>query len=59
MLFEGDQFKSVTVVKGGAPADDQYGVDAISGGTITSKGLEAMLYDCLVKYSDYLIKSKK
>jgi Na+-transporting NADH:ubiquinone oxidoreductase subunit NqrC len=28
-------------------------VDAISGGTITSKGLEAMLMDCLSGYVAY------
>jgi len=49
---------SVKVVKGGADTDDLHGVDAISGGTITSKGLEKMLYDCIVKYDDYLIKNR-
>lgn len=43
-----------SVVKGGAPAGDDYAVDAISGGTITSKGVEAMLNDCLSSYSKFL-----
>ena len=50
-------FVSIEVVKGGAPPDDPHGVDAISGGTITSKGLEAMLKDCLGGYVNYFKKS--
>jgi Na+-transporting NADH:ubiquinone oxidoreductase subunit C len=47
------EFVSVMVVKGGADPSDPHGVDAISGGTITSKGLEAMLVDCLTGYVAY------
>ena len=57
-LFEEGKFVSVGVLKGGAKPDDPHGVDAISGGTITSKGLEKMLKDCIVKYNDYLLKTK-
>lgn len=57
-LFENGTFVSVRVIKGGADQSDIHGVDAISGGTITSKGLEKMLKDCLVKYNDYLVKNK-
>jgi len=57
-LFEDGKFVSVKVIKGGADPDNVHGVDAISGGTITSKGLEKMLRDCLVKYNDYLLKNK-
>ena len=42
-LYEGDKFVSIGVIKGGAKAADPHNVDAISGGTITSKGLEKML----------------
>jgi Na+-transporting NADH:ubiquinone oxidoreductase subunit C len=64
-MFKGKQifdnqgkFVSVAVLKGGAASDDLHAVDAISGGTITSKGLEAMLMDCLKTYQEYLkIKS--
>jgi Na+-transporting NADH:ubiquinone oxidoreductase subunit C len=45
---------SIGVLKGGASADDMHSVDAISGGTITSKGLEDMLADCLKTYENYL-----
>lgn len=62
-IFEGDQFVSITVHKGGkgaaiAAGDTQHGVDAISGGTITSKGLQAMVHDCLVNYVNYFNKHK-
>jgi len=57
-LFEADKLVSVKVLKGGAKKDDPHGVDAISGGTITSKGLEKMLLDCMVKYNDYLLKNR-
>ncbi|MBN1950199.1 MAG: NADH:ubiquinone reductase (Na(+)-transporting) subunit C [Bacteroidales bacterium] len=53
LLFQDKLFKSISVVKGGAAPDDVYGVDAISGGTITSKGVEAMIYDCLVDYTNF------
>lgn len=57
-LFDDEEFISVKVVKGGAQPDDPHGVDAISGGTITSKGLEKMLFDCVAKYEDYLLKNR-
>ncbi len=50
---QGD-FTSVRVEKGGAKSGDIHAVDAISGGTITSKGLEKMLLDCLASYEVYL-----
>jgi len=58
MLFDNDKFVSVQVRKGGADPNDIHGVDAISGGTITSKGLEKMLVDCISKYNDYLLKNR-
>ena len=57
-FFDNDKFVSIEVHKGGADPNDVHGVDAISGGTITSKGLQKMLYDCIMKYNDYLIKNK-
>lgn len=57
-LFESGKFVSVGVIKGGAKDDDQHNVDAISGGTITSKGLEKMLSDCLGKYNEYFVKNR-
>ncbi len=55
-IFKDGEFHSIDVVKGGADDSDLYGVDAISGGTITSKGVEAMLYDCLISYKPFFEK---
>lgn len=52
-------FVSIKVLKGGNTANNIHAVDAISGGTITSKGLEAMLDSCLIQYKTYLIKNHK
>jgi len=57
-LFDEGKFVSVRVEKGGAAPDDVHGVDAISGGTITSKGLQNMLFDCIQKYIDYFNKNR-
>ncbi len=57
-LFDNDSFISVQVLKGGAPESDIHGVDAISGGTITSNGLQNMIFDCLQKYNIYLLKNR-
>lgn len=51
------EFISVEVVKGGgADPADPHAVDAISGGTITSKGLEDMLRDSLGPYVKFFKK---
>ena len=47
-------FTSVKVVKGGADPDDPHAVDAISGGTITSVGLQEMMEVCLGNYITFL-----
>jgi len=48
------QFVSVRVQKfGTADPNSKYEVDGISGGTITSKGVDAMLVDCLSSYEPY------
>jgi Na+-transporting NADH:ubiquinone oxidoreductase subunit C len=57
-FYDNETFISIMVHKGGAAPSDIHGVDAISGGTITSKGLEKMLFDCIKKYNDYLIKNR-
>ena len=46
--MEGKQFVSIEVRKGDAFGTHQ--VDGISGGTITSVGVDAMLKDCLQGY---------
>jgi Na+-transporting NADH:ubiquinone oxidoreductase subunit C len=57
-IFDNDSFISVQVLKGGAPESDIHGVDGISGGTITSNGLQSMIFDCLQKYNVYLLKNR-
>jgi len=51
-------FTSILVVKGGVsmldPAMQIHGVDAISGGTITSNGVSEMLRNCLENYLSYI-----
>ena len=58
-LFDNGAFVSVKVVKGGAGPGNLHEVDAISGGTVTSKALEKMLLDGLVKYEKYLSQKRK
>jgi Na+-transporting NADH:ubiquinone oxidoreductase subunit C len=58
-IFDNGKFVSIKVVKGGAKTGDIHAVDAISGGTITSKGLEAMVHDCLIKYEKYINDNKR
>lgn len=47
------KFTSIQIIKGGAAPDNIHGVDAISGGTITSKGVQYMVHDCLIQYEPF------
>ncbi len=50
-------FKSISVMKAGQkPTDGSEYVDAISGGTITSRGVQAMLKDCMTPYDAFFKK---
>lgn len=49
---------SVTVKKAGQEAPADHSVDGISGGTITSKGLEQMLLEDFNSYKEFLMKKK-
>jgi len=44
---------AISVFKGGGGANSEYGVDGITGGTITSKGVEEMLQRTLAVYQPY------
>jgi len=59
---ENGNFVSVTIQKGGAatlPANMQdHAVDAISGGTITSVGVDEMMRSCLNNYVSYFKNQK-
>ena len=57
-IFEGDEFVSVTLRKGGAK-DENHEVDAISGGTKTSDGVTAMLKSSLGAYLPLLKASNE
>lgn len=52
-IMEGENFVSVTAVKGGATPGSLHQVDAISGGTITSDGVNNMLDERLKNYLPY------
>jgi len=51
--FSADNFVSVRTIKGGSKMGDMHGVDAISGGTITSDKLSEMLEERLQRYLPY------
>ncbi len=59
---ENGKFTSIKVVKGGAltlpPNMQIHGVDAISGGTITSNSVSDMIYDNLENYVEFIKKQK-
>ncbi|RIJ47844.1 NADH:ubiquinone reductase (Na(+)-transporting) subunit C [Maribellus luteus] len=52
------QLVSIIVAKVGQDAPADHKVDGISGGTITSKGLEQMLLDDFARYEEFLKKKK-
>lgn len=55
MLFKDGEFKSVAVLKKGQkPAGGEDYVDAITGGTITSRGVQSMIMSCLSDYQEFL-----
>ncbi len=62
-IFDNEgHFTSIAVVKGGVvklPPDQRiHGVDAISGGTLTSNGVDAMLRNTLKSYLPFMKKHK-
>jgi Na+-transporting NADH:ubiquinone oxidoreductase subunit C len=57
-IFEGEEFISIAVIKGGPTEGDMHAVDGISGGTITSVGVHDMLLERLSMYLPYFAKIK-
>lgn len=54
-MFHGDEFAPIAVVKKGQkPAGDEEYVDGISGGTITSNGVSAMIANSIKPYQMFL-----
>lgn len=58
LFDESGKLVSIIVAKVGQTAPEEHKVDGISGGTITSKGLQKMLLDDFSKYKEFLIKKK-
>ena len=59
ILDDSGKFVSVKVIKGGAAPEDLHGVDAVSGGTITSNGVTEMLHRTLGNYLNYFKTNEK
>lgn len=59
-MYKNGDFRSIDVMKAGQkPTDGADYVNAISGGTITSKAVQSMLADCLVDYNTFLKNLQK
>lgn len=59
-LIKNGSFEPIAVVKAGQkPQGEADYVDGVSGGTITSKGVGAMLSDCLAPYRAFLMNIAK
>ena len=58
-IYNGDRLVAVTVLKGaGASNGNPHAVDAITGGTITSRAVEAMIKGNLESYAAYFSKMR-
>lgn len=57
-IYENGQLISITVTKGQADPNDPHAVDGITGGTITSKGVEEMIRRTLNVYANYFENNK-
>lgn len=57
-IFRDGKFTSIEVVKPGQTAEDADYVDGISGGTMTSQGVNAMLKQGIGQYVEYFNKEK-
>jgi Na+-transporting NADH:ubiquinone oxidoreductase subunit C len=53
-IFHEGEFKSIAIVKPGKSVTGQDYVDGISGGTITSQGVDKMIFDSLNAYVSFL-----
>jgi Na+-transporting NADH:ubiquinone oxidoreductase subunit C len=58
LFDESGNLISIIVAKVGQDAPAEHKVDGISGGTITSKGLEKMLLDDFTSYQEFFKKKK-
>lgn len=58
-VFDDGNFTSVAVVKNGMEPQSGSWVHAVSGGTITSQGVQKMLYESLAPYEGFFKKLQK
>lgn len=56
---DGGDYVSVDVVKGGAGKNNPYGVDGLTGATVTADGVGEMLYRGIKYYEPYLDEVRK
>lgn len=54
VFSDSGEFKAIAVVKSGQEPSEQSWVHAVSGGTITSQGVQKMLFNSLQPYSAFL-----
>lgn len=59
ILAEDNSFKSILVQKPDNKPNSEYEIDGISGGTITSKAVEKMIFTCLEQYKAFYNTSNK
>jgi Na+-transporting NADH:ubiquinone oxidoreductase subunit C len=52
-IYKEGKFVSVEVLKSGSASPDEYSVDGITGGTLTSKAVEKMIRDGLSNYRNF------
>lgn len=58
-IFRNGSFSGISVLKGaGASAGNENAIDAVSGGTITSRGVESMIRSSLEAYLPYINRMK-
>jgi Na+-transporting NADH:ubiquinone oxidoreductase subunit C len=58
-IYDGDKFTSVNVIKKDSAPLTEHSVDGISGGTITSKAVSAMIFNCLSIYGSFFEKQRQ
>jgi Na+-transporting NADH:ubiquinone oxidoreductase subunit C len=58
-IYRDGKFISVEVVKNGSTPLNDYNVDGITGGTLTSKAVGKMLFDCLSNYTKFFDVQKQ
>jgi Na+-transporting NADH:ubiquinone oxidoreductase subunit C len=58
-IYRNGEFVSVEVLKNGSAPVNDYNVDGITGGTLTSKAVGKMIFDCLSNYRKFFDVQKQ